>query len=130
MTEAGLSYFKTARLEYQDADPRAQEAFQDGFEKGWLIWRPRLHDRRNRSDAEGSSDLSHAWLVSRGQAPDTAGVGRVGQREAVRRAHSRGRDGDAQNIAHVVEERPKLTACPSVTGTWLARRTDVTIYRE
>jgi transposase len=36
MTEAGLSY-KTARPEYQNADPRAQEAFQNGFEKSWLI---------------------------------------------------------------------------------------------
>lgn len=37
MTEAGLSY-KTVRPENQDADPRAQEAWKEGFKKRRTIW--------------------------------------------------------------------------------------------
>jgi hypothetical protein len=37
MTEAGLSY-KTVRSENKDADPRAQQAWQEGFEKRRTIW--------------------------------------------------------------------------------------------
>jgi transposase len=37
MTEAGLSY-KTVRSASNDADPRAQQAWQEGFEKRRTIW--------------------------------------------------------------------------------------------
>jgi transposase len=37
MTQAGLSY-KTVRSANNDADPRAQQAWQEGFEKRRTIW--------------------------------------------------------------------------------------------
>ena len=37
LSEAGLS-FRTARPEYHKADERAQDAWQEGFEKSEIIW--------------------------------------------------------------------------------------------
>ncbi len=32
-----LDRYKTVRPEYQNANPRAQETFTDGFEKSWVL---------------------------------------------------------------------------------------------
>ena len=87
MAEAGLSW-KTARPEYADADERAQDAFREGLKKDGRSGR-RLHNHSNRPDTPRDNDRPCPRVVSRRKAPDTPGVGRVGESQTAGRCHRR-----------------------------------------